>query len=550
MKIINSKILWAFWCLILWSCSSIPTPDVSAYTLEIPKVEKSNDSTFLFKNNFLAKNKHGLYEFYNHGNALQMGYNHGALAEPLMLRQESAFFSKVEEIVPSKSRQTLLSKILKWYARKMAENILPEYQAEIFGVSRYASDQYNFIADAYPRMLYLHAAHDIGHAMQDLMLVGCSSLAVWDGHSEDGSLLIGRNFDFYVGDEFSKRKMVNFVKPEKGIPFMSVSWPGMIGVASGMNSVGISVTINAGKSKIPLSAKTPISLVTREILQYATNIQEAIAIAKKRKVFVSESILVGSAQDRKAVIIEVSPDNFGVYEPENLGKLVCTNHFQSSPYQTDRRNQKQIRVSHSEYRFEKINEEIAAQDKFNPKKIAALLRDTSGVKNEVLGFGNEKAVNQLLAHHSVIFSPEKRLVWVSSDPYNLGEMVCYDLNKIFNEEHFSTTLATDSLNISRDSFADSAQFKNYEKYRIADREIDRAFSTGKSLDDKTIEDYIALNPDLWIVHYKAGKYYFDKNDFVKARYHLENSLQKVISSVPERKNVEKYLKKTKARLRP
>ena len=133
--------------------------------------------------------------------------------------------------------------------------------------------------------MYLHGAHDIGHAMQDLMLIGCSSFAAWGNKTEDGQLLIGRNLDFYAGDAFAKNKIIAFVNPTEGHKFMSVAWPGMIGVVSGMNEHGLTVTINAGKSKIPWIAKTPISILTREILQHASTIDEAIAIAKKRQGF-------------------------------------------------------------------------------------------------------------------------------------------------------------------------------------------------------------------------------------------------------------------------
>ncbi|WP_299180706.1 C45 family peptidase [uncultured Chryseobacterium sp.] len=525
-------------------------PDIKNYSLEIPKVNKINDSTFSFKDNYLTKNRQQLWELYIQGNSLQLGYNNGALTRDLMQKQEEIFFSKVEGFVPSEFKQKLLRGFLKWYNRKMYLNVREDFQAELYGLSQYSSEKYDFIAPKYLRSMYLHGAHDIGHALQDLAMVGCTSLAVWNENTEDGDLLIGRNFDFYVGDDFAKNKLVEFVKPENGIPYMSVSWPGMIGVVSGMNMEGITVTINAGKSKIPLTAKTPISLVTREILQYAKTIDEAIAIARKRKVFVSESILVGSAHDKNAVIIEVSPKNFGVYKMQNSSRVLCTNHFQSEAYKDDKRNQKHIIESHSEYRYERLKELLQKNKKLNPGKMAAILRDRSGLKGGSLGYGNEKALNQLLAHHAVIFSPQKRLAWVSSNPYQLGEFVCYDLNEIFSGKRLQNAeLAKSSLNIPEDPFIDSQDFKNYENYRKLYHQIEEAIDDeNRNLSADFINSYKALNPDFWLVYYQIGKYYFTRKDYHKAKIEFEKALTKEITTLPDRENVERYLRKTVKKL--
>ncbi|WP_394798556.1 C45 family autoproteolytic acyltransferase/hydolase [Chryseobacterium indologenes] len=546
--------LYSLFAFILISCGISKSvhhiPDVKQYPLEIPKVTKVNDTTFSFNQNFLTKNKQQLWELYIHGNPLQLGYNNGALTQDLMQKQEGIFFSKVEGFVPSKFRQKLLRGFLKWYNRKMYLNVREDYQAELFGLSQYSSDQYNFIAPKYLRNLYLHGAHDIGHAMQDLAMVGCTSLAVWNENTEDGDLLIGRNFDFYVGDDFAKNKVVEFVEPDTGIPYMSVSWPGMIGVVSGMNKKGITVTINAGKSKIPLTAKTPISLVTREILQYAGTIEEAIAIAGKRKVFVSESILVGSAADKNAVIIEVSPKNFGVYKVQNTSQVICTNHFQSDAYKNDLKNQKHIEESHSAYRYEKLQELLQEEKKLNPEKIAAILRNRSGLKDKKIGYGNEKALNQLLAHHSVIFSPEKRLVWVSSNPYQLGEFVCYDLNEIFSDHGLQKdNLAKSGLNIATDPFVNSEEFRNYETYRQINIKVSDAIRGRGILTDDFLNRYLSLNPDFWKGYFLAGKYYFYKKEFSKAKTEFEMALTKEITTIPDKKNVEKYLHKTLKKLK-
>lgn len=548
------SILFTF-SLMLFSCGTSKSlhhlPQLLGYNNAIPIVKKQSNTIFSSGNNFLLKNKQGLWELYLEGDPLERGLVMGSLTDSLLKKQERVFFSKISDLVPSKSRQKFLSVFLKWYNRKLYLNVPEEYQTEIYGVSQYTSHDFDNIAPQYLRSLYLHGTHDIGHALQDLALVGCSSFAAWNDKSEDGDLIIGRNFDFYAGDEFAKDKIVAFINPKEGYPFMMVTWAGMIGAVSGMNNEGLTVTINAGKSKIPLIAKTPISILTREILQYAATIDEAIAIAKKRKVFVSESIMIGSAFDKKAVLIEVSPNNFGVYEVENSNQLVCTNHFQSEALKNNDGNQKQIKNSHSKYRYDRMVQLLENNQKINPEKAAEILRNSDGLNNLPLGYGNEKALNQLLAHHGIIFKPEQRLVWVSSNPYQLGEFVCYDLNKIFknrNSKDSIVSLAETELNIPKDVFLATIEYANYEKFRIEDKQMDVFFKNKTDLTTDFVKNYQSLNPNYWEVFNKAGLYYYKKKNYSSAKIAFEMALTKEITTLPEKLIVEKYLKKVKRKL--
>lgn len=522
-------------------------PDIAEYNHAVPVLVKK-DGVTTYGNNFLLQNKYGLWEMYVEGDPLQQGLITGALSQELIAHQEEYFLNKIKEIIPSKFKQQLLRQFLKWYNRKVYLNVSEEYKTEIYGMSQYLSDDYNYVAPPYLRSLYLHAAHDIGHALNDLALVGCTSFAAWDENTSDGSLLIARNLDFYAGDEFAKNKIVSFVKPEKGHPFMSVTWGGMIGALSGMNAEGLTVTLNSGKSDIPLIAKTPISLLAREILQYASTIDEAVAIAKQREVFVSESIMVGSAKDHKAILIEVSPKKLGVYEVPNSTELICSNHFQSDTYKDDDNNNYAIVNSHSQYRYERMQQLLQQNGKIDPVKAAAIMRNTGGLNNLSLGYGNEKAINQLLAHHSVIFKPEQKQVWVSANPYQLGAYVAYDLDDVFKGGHVTASVAVDSLLIPEDPFVHSQAFKDYEKYRVQDRLMDKAINNHEVLGPGFIEDYQRLNPDLWFVYYKAGVYYYNRGCYAAAKVEFEKALTKEITTLPDKEQTETYLKKTNKKL--
>ena len=517
-----------------------PVPEsLAALNAEVVKVDSG---LFKLNNNWFKESETGLYELYVEGDAFERGVANGRLTRDLVHRQEVVFTAQIHRLVPSGFYLSVLKHFVGWFNRNLQENVIKEYQLEILGVSYSASHEFDDIAPAYQRILNYHAAHDIGHALQNMSLVGCTAFATWGNHSEDSTLIIGRNFDFYVGDDFARDKLVAFYNPSSGHKFMMVTFGGMTGVLSGMNDQGLTVTINAAKSDVPSASATPVTLVTREILQYASTISEAYDIVAKRKMFVSESFLIGSAAEGKAALIEKSPEAVDLVEA-NGNVIMSTNHFLGEKLGMTQLNQLHVKTSASNYRYQRLKELLSRASVNSVRNTAEILRDQKGINDKDIGLGNEKAINQLVAHHSVIFEPEKRRMWISTSPWQLGKLICYDMDKVFsyeakiNEEIYET-----ELTIPADSFLLTPDYRNYvkfSKYRFP-------FNPQTNLDPDSV---VKWNPNSYHAYMLAADYYFDRKKWAEAIPFYEQGLNKEVATMQERYHMEKNLEKCKDRVK-
>lgn len=492
-------------------------------------------------NNWFRHSESGLYELYVEGKPFERGVANGKLTRALVQYQEEAFTTQIRRLIRSDFYLGVLKYFIGWFNRDLSNHVTDEYKQEIYGVSQSASQAYNDIGEPYQRILNYHAAHDIGHALQNMSLVGCTSFATWNERSEDSTLIVGRNFDFYVGDDFARDKIVAFYKPSEGYGFMMVTFGGMTGVVSGMNEQGLTVTINAAKSDVPSASATPVSLVAREILQYAANIDEAYAIAQKRRMFVAESFLIGSANDHRAAVIEKSIDGIDLVEATS-GQIISTNHFRGEKLGGTELNVEHVRTSASPYRYARVAELLGRVEKNTVARTAGILRDQKGLNDADIGMGNEKVINQLVAHHAVIFQPGQRLVWVSAAPWQLGKFVCYDLTKVLslqpvsNDEIYenSRTLAADPFIGTRDYNA----YLKFHRYRFP-------FADRSDIDPDSI---IAWNPRSYHSYMLAGDYYLGKKDWSAAANAFSVALKLEVATVQEREYMERQLMECEARL--
>lgn len=512
--------------------------DLNQYELSI-----NTDTLRVCKDASLLLNEYGLYEAKISGSPIERGAKYGVLSKDLLKYQEDVFVNQIHEIIPSESWVEFLHKLILIFNRNMAKHIPEEYREEIYAMSLSCTNEYNSYGSPYVRQLNYHAAHDIGHAMQEYMLVGCSSFAVWDEESETKDLLIGRNFDFYVGDDFARNKVVLFVEPTNGYRFASISWPGMMGVLSGMNEKGLTVTINASKGALPISSAMPISLLARHILQYASTIEEAYTIARQFETFVSESLLIGSSIDGYAAIIEKTPEELALYK-SSTSRVICTNHYQSELFASDKYNRENIATSDSPYRHKRLNELLAQYSPINPNDAVDILRNRYGIGNTDIGLSNEKSINQFIAHHSVVFQPCELRFWVSTAPWQLGEYVCYDLDEVFAVDSVRTkTYVIDELNIAADSSALENEYLRVCNYRHQYKEFASIVDNKERVEPSYINEFIDNNPNYYQVYNIIGDYMLVQNNPKQAVAYWQKAISLEIPRLGDRQEIIEKIEK-------
>ncbi|WP_143520062.1 C45 family peptidase [Reichenbachiella sp. 5M10] len=513
---------------VVYAAPPLPPSSVAPNQLEVV-----SDNHYRLGNSWLKKSKHGNWESYIEGSAYDRGKTIGILHQQLIQDQEQVFVDEINNNVSSWFLRKTLMMGIAWFNRDLDQYIPLEYRQEIYGVSEYFADEYDYIGPKYNRIINYHAAHDIGHAVQNMHLVGCTSVGMWHFSDTAQFMRSGRNFDFYFGDEFAKNKIVLFCNPDEGYKYLSVTWGGFCGVVSGMNEHGLSITLNSAISEIPTQSGTPVSIIARDILQYAQTIAEAQAIADRYDSFVSELFTISSLQDRQMAVIEKSPERTGLYVPPS-DTLIVTNHYQSPELKNLPLNLEHMNASESVDRYTRAQELSSRMESCAPVPLAALLRNQAGIHDKDLGLGNPKAINQLLAHHAVIFDNVQRRVWVSNYPFQENTFDAYDLSHFERWTQDDVSVTIDSLEIAPDPFYLSEGFQTFKRFKQLKEQVIHATNQELPLTPKLVEEFVASNPQYYETYRLLGNYFAVQNKSQLAIDYYKQGLAKDIAYTEDR----------------
>jgi len=231
---------------------------------------------------------------------------------------------------------TLLGKHVRAFARHYLTSSLGRDPGAWTDLRRRATGCKEFIPDR-----YLDELNAIGGAsgLPDGYLLGasvfldfyssvlCSCIAAGPERNGTGRTLVGRNLDFPSMGVAHRMTMLTVYEPDGYHSFVSLTWPGLIGVLTGMNEHGLTVALAEVDGRRPYGRGVPYTLMHRRLLEECRTVDEAESRLRSMPRTRSNNLLVADAAGAAAVL-EYDRTRVVRRDAED-GWVHATNHFLS-----------------------------------------------------------------------------------------------------------------------------------------------------------------------------------------------------------------------------
>jgi isopenicillin-N N-acyltransferase like protein len=253
------------------------------------------------------------------GTPEQMGQAIGTLLKKPL----NALLNKKEEVAHGFGMNKAPDVLLK--TARLAVGSFPDSQRrELTAVAKAADVDLDTV-------LFANIVYEISH------FPACSTLAVEPERSKEAGPLFGRNLDFPTFGFLDQYSYILVERPEGKHAFVSMTFPSVVGVFSGMNDAGLclaqlEVNQSADQSPVVNLFGTPVAMCFRRLLEECTTIDEAEKLLGEQNRMMMCNLAV--CDRTQAAVLEVTPKSV-VRRPAEKGLCPCTNHFRTPELAVD-----------------------------------------------------------------------------------------------------------------------------------------------------------------------------------------------------------------------
>lgn len=186
--------------------------------------------------------------------------------------------------------------------KKMSPHIPPRFREEIKGIVEgakeagveldemllYSGIYMSNISDAYDLSVMLPRGGRTDAGVEQEHIPSCSFFAAWGSRTEGGKLYASRDLDWMKRTGMSDFKLVTVYAPvgsggQALNGYVSVGAVGMTGALAGMNETGIAIAEVGAVNSVETLEGTPWTLMMRDILERASDLEEARRIMGKTR---------------------------------------------------------------------------------------------------------------------------------------------------------------------------------------------------------------------------------------------------------------------------
>ncbi|MCE5218761.1 C45 family peptidase [bacterium] len=140
----------------------------------------------------------------------------------------------------------------------------------------------------------------------------CTTYAALGPATRSGECIVGRNMDFWDHGVSRYAGCILHYTPSTGLPFMTVSWCGIINGWTAMNSAGIVCANNTAYGGKDTIEGLSTCFMIRKVAQYARTVEEGVRIVQETPRACGTNLLIAGGNPPAAAIVEFDHDKVAV----------------------------------------------------------------------------------------------------------------------------------------------------------------------------------------------------------------------------------------------
>ena len=256
----------------------------------------------------------------------------------------------------------------KYKVNKLSKNIPERFKEEMKGISDGSGID---ISTIYAISLF----DDLIHSMR------CSSILA---ETDDNTIVHGRNEDLYFGMELGMEQIIVKYNPKGHNSFVSIAFPGFIGVSTGYNDKGLGYSHHSRFANNINYNGYPQSCISRMALEECSSLNDVLNFYKDKTIIVGDAHTWSDRDSLTGCIIETVPNEKNCVEVIKMSDKVLwhINNYMNPDYIQNDEDKYKGDASFNTSRQEIFDYSIIKNKTLTLDDVISLLREEKGPNGE------------------------------------------------------------------------------------------------------------------------------------------------------------------------